>query len=240
METINIYRLYDPLAIQQMQYKLEAAAIACPTAGCSFGYAVCSVLDNGFWTLENTLTELANGETKLKTIEEAVARAQIVMRDFDIAMQGGKPKRELNEAEKAFDWNTVHPKYHPPQLREGYQAPKLEDNGKPKFFEYANFIGGSSRSYQKDGKTYRYWRLVYGIQVKPSKEEDAVLVEDVEIVVEYWVTGFVKFISYYFLPVKEVREEKRIGISIGQDTKASVCYGFDRDINVLVPFMFSI
>jgi hypothetical protein len=240
MDTINIYRLYDPFAIQQMQQSIEAAASIVPLGGFSSGYTTCTVYDNGFWLLENELTEVGQTMSRLGSVEDAVEAVGKFMSNFDVAIGGGKPLRDLNEYEKAFDWNTVHPNYRPAQLREGYKAPKATDNSKPKFFEYASFIGGRSIMYEVDGRKYPYWRLVYGIEVKPSNQENTVMVEDAEIIIEIWASGAMKSISYYFLPVKEIKTEERISVIISnRDAPPTVCYGLDRITNCLVPFIFT-
>jgi len=229
MDTINIYRLHDPLTIQLLQQRIEAAAVACPTGGFWGGYALCTVYDNGFWTLQNDREPGSSYGRSLKSIEEAVALVAQFMKEFDEAMQGRKPARPLNAQEKAFDWSVVHPKYRP--VEPSANAKPLDTN-KPTFFDNAVYIGGRSISIEKDEQKQVYYRLVYGIAVKPSKDEEAVMVEDVEVVVEVSENNWIKRIEYFSLPIKKSDAQKVIYVS-----KEKARYILDEELSVLIPFI---
>jgi len=233
MDTINIYRLHDPLTIQLLQQRIEAAAVACPTGGFSGGYTLCTVYDNGFWTLQNDREPGSSYGRSLKSIEEAVALVAQFMKEFDEAMQGRKPARPLNAQEKAFDWSVVHPKYRP--VEPSANAKPL-DTTKPTFFDNAVYIGGRSISIEKDEQKQVYYRLVYGIAVKPSKDEEAVMVEDVEVVVEVWESKKFRKLFYNSIPIKKEEKIKRNFISNDSTFNAGISYEINIDVAAMIPF----
>lgn len=227
-DTINVYKLYDPLDIQLLRLDMEQAAV--DTGDFTAGYTTLQIYDNGFWTLTNDLPPLYPTVPEAGRIEEAQAAAELWMKNFDTILAGSKKTNSWEQSEAYLRMlETIHPDNHPAK------PPKFKKTNKPAFFEHVQYIGGRSMTVEIDRLPHIYYRLVYGIQLKPSKDEDPVMVEDVEVVIEVWDDGGVRKVEYRSLAVKDIEKSKRLSLDT---TALKLCYEIDTFSLILIPIAY--
>lgn len=227
-DTINIYRLYDPLDIQLLQLDMEQAAV--DTGDFMPGYAKLVIYDNGFWTLTNELPPLHPTTPEAGGIDEAQIAAEKWMKNFDKLLAGERADNTQSYDESKY--GVVHPKY---QMNTNSKPKKKQE--KPSFFENVRYIGGRSVSIELDGQKHVYYRLVYGVEVKPSKEEEAVIVEMSDFFIDVWQDGILKQINCLILPILKSEENKRqpLPITEGKNSNSSIFYRIVKTKSILIP-----